>query len=138
MNFQKCQAVSRYSLIDKQMLEKVFCSNIAPSLSSIQEPHILQGRIHGTELPELGFGHNFRLGCTSNLKAFLNCILRALFRDTPLAHLSCHLAQSIWHLAHHQNLASGVCLKRAFKMQFRNAYFRSLVHSSRKLWPKPD
>ena len=51
--------------------------------------------------------------------------------DTPLAHLSRHLAQSTWHLensvpgadtwhlAHHQNLASGVCLKRAFKMQFR-------------------
>ena len=23
-------------------------------------------------------------------------------------------------------------------MQFRNDYFRSLVHSSQKLWPKPD
>ena len=43
-----------------------------------------------------------------------------------------------WHLAHHQNLASGVCLKRAFKMQFRKAYFTSLVHPSRKLWPKPN
>ena len=42
------------------------------------------------------------------------------------------------HLAHHLNLVSGVSLKRAFKMQFRNAYFRSLVHSSQKLWPKPD
>ena len=30
----------------------------------------------------------------------------------------------------------GVSLKRALKMQFRNDYFRSLVHSSRKLWPK--
>ena len=29
-------------------------------------------------------------------------------------------------------------LKRAFKMQFRNTYFRSLVHPSQKLWPKPD
>ena len=74
----------------------------------------------------------------------------ALFRDTPLAHLSCHLTQSTWHLkiqvpgagtwhlAHHLNLASGVSLKRTFKIQFRNAYFRSLVHSSQKLWPKPD
>ena len=26
----------------------------------------------------------------------------------------------------------------ASKMRFRNAYFRSLVHSSQKLWPKPD
>ena len=33
-----------------------------------QEPPILQGRIHGTELPELGLAHNFPLGCTSNLK----------------------------------------------------------------------
>ena len=48
------------------------------------------------------------------------------------------LGAGTWHLAHHLNLVSGVSLKRAFKMQFRNAYFRSLVHSSRKLWPKPD
>ena len=26
---------------------------------TFQEPPISQGRIHGTELPELGFGHNF-------------------------------------------------------------------------------
>ena len=32
----------------------------------------------------------------------------------------------------------GYPLKRAIKMQFRNAYFGSLVHSSLKLWPKPD
>ena len=32
------------------------------------EAPILQGRIHGTELPELGFGHDFRLGCTGDLK----------------------------------------------------------------------
>ena len=38
----------------------------------------------------------------------------------------------------HERWASGVSLKRAIKMQFRNAYFRSLVHSSRKLWPKPN
>ena len=53
-------------------------------------------------------------------------------------HVTWHRAPGTWHLAHHQNLASGVSLKRAFKMQFRNAYFRSLVHSSQKLWPKPD
>ena len=47
-------------------------------------------------------------------------------------------APGTWHLAHDLNLASGVSLKRAFKMQFRNAYFRSLVHPSQKLWPKPD
>ena len=75
---------------------------------------------------------------------------RALFRDTSLAHLSRLLAQSTWqleiqvpgagtwHQAHHQNLASWVCLKRAFKMQFRKAYFRSLVHPGQKLWPKPN
>ena len=33
-NFQNIQAVLCYILIDKQMLEKAFCSNIAPSLSS--------------------------------------------------------------------------------------------------------
>ena len=33
-NFQKCKTDLCYILIDKQMLEKVFCSNIAPSLSS--------------------------------------------------------------------------------------------------------
>ena len=43
-----------------------------------------------------------------------------------------------WHLASHLNLASGVSLKRALKMQVRNAYFRLLVHSSQKLCPKPD
>ena len=34
LHFQKCQAVSCYILVDKQMLEKEFCSNIAPSSSS--------------------------------------------------------------------------------------------------------
>ena len=33
-NLQNCQAVSCYILIDKEMLEKAFCSNFAPSLSS--------------------------------------------------------------------------------------------------------
>ena len=28
--------------------------------------------------------------------------------------------------------------EKRFQMLFRNAYFRSLVHSSQKLWPKPD
>ena len=33
-NFQKCRAVLCYILINKQILHWVFCSNIAPSLSS--------------------------------------------------------------------------------------------------------
>ena len=37
----------------------------------------------------------------------------------------------------HERWASRVSLKRIIKMQFRNAYFRLLVHSNRKLWPKP-
>ena len=45
-NFQKCKTDLCYIMIDKQMLEKVFCSNIAPSLSSGNHP------LHGTELPE--------------------------------------------------------------------------------------
>ena len=69
------------------------------SFIKFQETPILQGRIHETELLELGFGHNFPLECTSDLKqAFLSWILRALFMDTPLAHLSCYLAQRTWHL----------------------------------------
>ena len=28
--------------------------------------------------------------------------------------------------------------EKGFKMQFRNDYFSSLVHFSKKLWPKPD
>ena len=93
-----------FILTDEQMLKKVFCSNY------------------------------FQLECTTNLKlAFLSCILKALSRDTPLTNLSCHLAKSTcyleiqlpgvatWHLVHHQNLASGVSLKRAFKMQVASA-----------------
>ena len=38
LHFQKCQAVSCYILIDEQMLQKVFCLNIAPSLSSGNHP----------------------------------------------------------------------------------------------------
>ena len=34
--------------------------------------------------------------------------------------------------------STGVCLKRAFKIQFSKAYFRSPVHPSRKLWQKPN
>ena len=33
------------------------------SFSKFQDPPILQGRMHRTELSELGFGHNFLLGC---------------------------------------------------------------------------
>ena len=132
-NFQKWQAVLCDILL-KEKQEKVFCSNIATSLISGNH----QGRMHEAKLPQSGLGHNFWLKCTSDLKlAFLNCILITLFRDTPLAHLSSHLTQSTWHLVIHLNLASGVSLKRAFKMQSRNAYLRSLVHSSQKLWPKP-
>ena len=32
----------------------------------------------------------------------------------------------------------GASLKRSFKMQFRIAYYRSLVYSSPKLWPKSN
>ena len=43
------------------------------SFIQFEEPPILQGRIHETELPELGFGHNLPLECTSDLKqAFLS------------------------------------------------------------------
>ena len=68
--------------------------------------------------------------------------MKVLFRDTPIAHLLCHLTQSSWyleiqvpsastlHLAHQQSMASGVYLKRAFKIQLRNAWFRSRVPSN--------
>ena len=36
------------------------------SFSKFQDPPILQGRMHETELSELGFGYNVLLGCTSD------------------------------------------------------------------------
>ena len=45
----------RYTNVRKGVLLKYH------SFIKFQEPPILQGRIHGTELPELGFVHNFRL-----------------------------------------------------------------------------
>ena len=98
-----------------------------------QDPRILQGRMHGTELPELGFGHNFLLGCTSDpLVSFwwyTRCQVPA--PGTWISRCQVHCAR--WHLW----WARGLSLKRANKMQFRNAYFRWLVHSSRKVWIKP-
>ena len=38
LSLQKCQAVLYYMLMDKQILEKVFCSIIVPSLSSFMSP----------------------------------------------------------------------------------------------------
>ena len=83
-------------------------------------------------------------------QAFLNSILKALFRDTSFARFwwcaRCHVpAPGAWIsmcqvlcARCHKRWASGASLKRAFKMQFRNAYSRSLVPSSQKVWPKPD
>ena len=31
------------------------------------------------------------------LEKALNYVLKALFRDTAIAHLCCHLAESTWH-----------------------------------------
>ena len=57
-----------------------------------------------------------------------------VFADVPGA--------SNWHLNFQMPGAlfqvTGKVGKWAFKMQFRNAYFRSLVHSGRKFWPKPN
>ena len=52
--------------------------------------------------------------------------------DVPSAR--CQVLCVRWH----ERWASGVSLKRVIKMQFGNAYFRSLVHSTQKLWSKPD
>ena len=57
LNFQECQAVLCYILIDKQMLEKVFAHILL--LLEFWEPPVLQSRIHGVKLPESGLGHNF-------------------------------------------------------------------------------
>ena len=70
--------------------------------------------------------------------AFLDSILKALFRDTPLATFRWCARCQVLCLRWHERWASGVSRKRIIKMQFRNTYFRSLVHSSQKLWPKPD
>ena len=104
------------------------------------------GRIHGAKLTLSGLGHNFWLECTGDLTcAFLNCILKTLFRDTPLARFRwcarCQVpAPGTWIfrcqvlcVRWHERCASGVSLKRVIKMRFRNAYFRSLVHSETAL-----
>ena len=66
-NFQKCKTDLCYILIDKQMLKKMSCSNIASSLSS--RNHLFyKAVLHETELHELGFGHNFQMEWTSDLK----------------------------------------------------------------------
>ena len=120
-------------------------------MADLKDLSHIMGRIHGAKLTLSGLGHNFWLECTGDLTcAFLNCILKTLFRDTPLARFRwcarCQVpAPGTWIfrcqvlcVRWHERWASGVSLKRAFKMQFRNAYFKSLVHSSQKLWPKPD
>ena len=45
-----------------------------------------------------------------------------------------------WHLNFQvtRKVGKWITLKKAFKMQFRNAYFRLLGHSRQKLLPKPD
>ena len=45
-----------------------------------------------------------------------------------------------WHLNFQvtRKVDKWITLKKAFKMQFRNAYFRLLGHSRQKLLPKPD
>ena len=118
------------------------------SFIKFQEPPILQGRIHGTELPELGFVHNFRLhwGALATWIKLLWTAFWKLFSGIPhLLGFGYVPAPGTW-ISRYQVLcarwqerwASGVSLKRALKMQFRNAYFRLLVHPSRKLWPKPN
>ena len=81
-NFQKCQAVSCYILVDKQMLEKEFCSNIAPSSSSgnlLFYKAECMGRsclhqvlgwmvIIGHRPSKSTFGANKQMECTSDLK----------------------------------------------------------------------
>ena len=52
----------RYTNVRKGFLLKYH------SFIKFQEPPILQGRIQETQLPELGFGHNCLLECTSDLK----------------------------------------------------------------------
>ena len=109
-------------------------------------PFNSQGFWNWAILPESCLSGIFWLENTSGLKeAFLKSILKALFRDTPTCQVfvMCQVpAPCTWIsrcqvlCARQETWASGVSLKRALKMQFRNAYFRSLVHSSRKLWPK--
>ena len=95
--------------------------------------------------------HNFGLECPTKVMSMqLSYILKALFMDTQLARFRwcarCQVpAPGTWIfrcqvlcVRWHERWASGVSLKRVIKMQLRNAYFRSLVHSSWKLWPKPN
>ena len=45
----------------------------------------------------------------------------------------CHMLCVSWG----EMWAKEVSLKRVFEMQFRNAYFRPVVHPIQELWPKP-
>ena len=132
------------------MLEKVFCSNIAPSLS-FRNHLFYKAEYMGqsvteymgqsvTELPELGFVHNFRLhwGALATWIKLLWTAFWKLFSGIPhLLGFGYVPAPGTW-ISRYQVLcarwqerwASGVSLKRALKMQFRNAYFRLLKVSS--------
>ena len=67
----------------------------------------------------------------AQLKLFYGKVPGRTFMSTGTKHLAPKNS-------HYENLVSGVFPKGAIKMQIRNAYFRSQVHSSQKLCPEPN
>ena len=141
-NFQKCRAILFDILIDKQILEKVFCSNIAPSLSSGN--HLFyKAEYMGQSCPNQVWAITFDWGALATWNKHFWTAFWRLFSGIPhLPGLGDVPGASNWHLNFQVPGAlfqvTGKVGKWAFKMQFRNAYFRSLVHSGRKFWPKPN
>ena len=76
--------------------------------------------------PEISFSE---LHFESSFQAYPTCQVLVMCR-VPGA--------GIWHLNFQVPGALCKVTGKALKMQFRNAYFRLLVHPSRKLWPKPN
>ena len=95
------------------------------------EPPILQGRIHEAKLPLSGLGHNFLLECTCN-KHFWTAFWKHFsgIPHLPTFHGTWHRAPGTWIFRCLVSWCPGVLCQAT--------YFRSLVHSSRRLWPKPD
>ena len=62
--FPKRQAVLYYMLIDKQMLEKVFCSNIFSSGNNLLYKAEYMGQSYGQKLIQATWPHVFCKICT--------------------------------------------------------------------------
>ena len=126
------------STINKQMLIKAFCSNVARSLSSgnhlfYKAEYMEQTRLN--HVCDITFGWSALV----TWKKFLTTFWKP-FSGIPHLHtfaVTWHKAPGTWRFRSQVPAPSTwyitktwqLVQKRAFKVQYRNAYFRSLVHS---------